>query len=155
LRLGSVLISATNGKTTTAAMAARIFERAGVALVHNDAGANMAGGIASALFTAARRRGEITRELRVFEGDGVWLDQIAAQLRPRAIVLGNLFRDQLDRYGELDTIAARWALAPMQGQLILNADDPMVADLGRERPEALYYGVEDDSLALPGMAHAA
>src|SRR5262249_14942793 len=56
LRLGSVLISATNGKTTTAAMAARIFERAGVALVHNDAGANMAGGIASALLTAAGRR---------------------------------------------------------------------------------------------------
>jgi UDP-N-acetylmuramyl tripeptide synthase len=155
LRLGSVLISATNGKTTTAAMAARIFERAGVSLVHNDAGANMAGGIASALLAAAGRRGEISGELGLFEVDEFWLDQIAAQLRPRAIALGNLFRDQLDRYGELDTIAARWSLVPLQGQLILNADDPMVADLGRGRPEALYYGVEDDSLALAGMAHAA
>jgi UDP-N-acetylmuramyl tripeptide synthase len=155
LQLGSVLISATNGKTTTAAMAARIFKRAGVSVVHNDAGANMAGGIASALLTATGRRGEISGELGLFEVDEFWLDQIAAQLQPRAILLGNLFRDQLDRYGELDTIAARWALAPLQGQLILNADDPMVADLGRERPEAVYYGIEDDSLALPGMAHAA
>jgi lipid II isoglutaminyl synthase (glutamine-hydrolysing) len=155
LPLGSVLISATNGKTTTAAMAARIFERAGVPLVHNYAGANMAGGIASALLTAAGRRGAISGELGLFEVDEFWLDRIAGQLRPRAIVLGNLFRDQLDRYGELDTIAARWAEAPLQGRLILNADDPMVADLGRERPEALYFGIEDDSLALPGMAHAA
>jgi UDP-N-acetylmuramyl tripeptide synthase len=155
LPLGSVLISATNGKTTTAAMAARIFERAGVPLVHNDAGANMAGGIASALLTAAGRRGGIDGELGLFEVDEFWLDRIAAQLRPRAIVLGNLFRDQLDRYGELDTIAARWAGVRSQGQLVLNADDPMLADLGRGRPEALYYGIEDDSLALPAMVHAA
>jgi UDP-N-acetylmuramyl tripeptide synthase len=155
LPLGSVLISATNGKTTTAAMAARIMERAGVRLVHNEAGANMAGGVASALLAAAGRRSGVLGELGLFEVDELWLDQIAEQLHPRAIVLGNLFRDQLDRYGELDTIAERWARAPLDGRLILNADDPLVADLGRERPEALYYGVEDDSLALPGMAHAA
>jgi UDP-N-acetylmuramyl tripeptide synthase len=155
LALGSVLISATNGKTTTTAMAARIMERAGVRLVHNEAGANMAGGIASALLAAAGPRSGILGELGLFEVDELWLDQIAYQLHPRAIVLGNLFRDQLDRYGELDTIAERWARTPLDGRLILNADDPLVADLGRERPEVLYYGVEDDSLALPGMAHAA
>ena len=152
---GSVLISATNGKTTTTAMAAGIFEQAGVPLVYNQAGANMAGGIATALLAAADARGGIAGELGLFEVDELWLDVIVAQLHPRAVLLGNLFRDQLDRYGELETIAERWAHTPLDGRLILNADDPLVADLGRERAEVLYYGVEDDSLALPGMAHAA
>ena len=184
---GSVLISATNGKTTTAALAASILEREGVPLVHNRAGANMAGGIASTLLAAARPRGAIGGELGLFEVDELWLAQIAAQLRPRAILLGNLFRDQLDRYGELETIAERWATTveqtptgraggPPQTQLVLNADDPIIADLGRARrgatserqaaggdpggpatcvPPALYFGVDDDSLALPHIAHAA
>jgi UDP-N-acetylmuramyl tripeptide synthase len=157
LACGSVLISATNGKTTTATMAAGIFERAGIALVHNRAGANMAGGIATTLLDAARPRGGIAGELGLFEVDELWLAQLAAQLHPRAILLGNLFRDQLDRYGELDTIAERWAevLRDADAKLLLNADDPLLADLGREHPGVLYFGVNDDSLALPGMAHAA
>jgi lipid II isoglutaminyl synthase (glutamine-hydrolysing) len=157
LARGSALISATNGKTTTAAMAAAIFEHAGVALVHNAEGANMAGGIATALLTAARPRGAITGELGLFEVDELWLDRVAAQLHPRVIVLGNLFRDQLDRYGELETIADRWAAGLPAQTLVLNADDPLVADLGRDRDSdgVFYFGVEDDSLALAGMAHAA
>jgi UDP-N-acetylmuramyl tripeptide synthase len=158
---GSVIVSATNGKTTTATMAASILERAGISLVHNQAGANMAGGIASTLLTAAGRRGTIAGELGLFEVDELWLDRLAAQLHPRVVVLGNLFRDQLDRYGELDTIAERWAGAiraggaAAQARLVCNADDPLVADLGRERTGVLYYGVDDDSLALEGLAHAA
>ncbi len=158
---GSAIVSATNGKTTTAAMAASILEHAGVALVHNQAGANMEGGIASTLMSAAGRNGTIAGELGLFEVDELWFDRLAAQLHPRAVVLGNLFRDQLDRYGELDTIAERWAKAVETGgpageaRLVCNADDPLVADLGRERADAVYFGVEDDSLALAGMAHAA
>ncbi len=154
---GSVLISATNGKTTTATMAAGILERAGIPLVHNHAGANMAGGIATTLLDAALPGGGIAGELGVFEVDELWLASLASQLRPRAILLANLFRDQLDRYGELDTIAARWqqVLRDADAKLVLNADDPLLADLGREQPEVLYFGVHDDSLALPGMAHAA
>jgi lipid II isoglutaminyl synthase (glutamine-hydrolysing) len=155
LARGSALVSATNGKTTTAAMAAGIFEHAGIALVHNAEGANMAGGIATALLSAARPRGAIAGELGLFEVDELWLDSIAAQLAPRAILLGNLFRDQLDRYGELETIADRWAADLRAQQLVLNADDPLIADLGRERRGSLYFGVDDDSLALAGMAHAA
>jgi lipid II isoglutaminyl synthase (glutamine-hydrolysing) len=155
LRDGSVLVSATNGKTTTAALAASVFEQAGIELVHNAEGANMAGGIATALLTAARPHEGIAGELGLFEVDELWLDTVAAQLRPRAILLGNLFRDQLDRYGELETIAERWAAELQSEQLVLNADDPLIADLGRERPGTLYFGVEDDSLALAGMAHAA
>jgi UDP-N-acetylmuramyl tripeptide synthase len=166
LQHGSALVTATNGKTTTAALAASIFARAGVGLVHNQAGANMAGGIASTLLDAARARSGIAGELGLFEVDELWLDAIAAELAPRAVLLGNLFRDQLDRYGELDTIAERWARAVErtpartgpagEARLVLNADDPLVADLGRERraEEVVYFGVEDDSLALAGMAHA-
>jgi UDP-N-acetylmuramyl tripeptide synthase len=162
---GSLVISATNGKTTTAAFTAGILRGHGIQLVHNRAGANMAGGIASTLLDAARPRGAIAGDMGLFEVDEYWLGELVAQLRPRAILLGNLFRDQLDRYGELESIAERWAstlsAAPARdGQLVLNADDPMVADLGRARegatvPTALYYGVQDDSLALPGMSHAA
>src|SRR5262249_36912179 len=104
LRRGSVLISATNGKTTTATIAAGILERAGMRLVHNRAGANMAGGIAAALLAAARPREGMDGELGLFEVDELWLDRVSAELHPRAIVLANLFRDQLDRYGELETI---------------------------------------------------
>jgi lipid II isoglutaminyl synthase (glutamine-hydrolysing) len=155
LQRGSVLVSATNGKTTTTAMAAAILEHAGVSLVHNAAGANMAGGVATALLAATRRRGGIAGELGLFEVDELWLDAVAAQLDPRAILLCNLFRDQLDRYGELETIAERWAGDVHADQLVLNADDPMIADIGRERSGVVYFGVEDDSLALAGLAHAA
>jgi UDP-N-acetylmuramyl tripeptide synthase len=157
LTRGSVLISATNGKTTTAALAAAILEGDGVKLVHNQSGANMAGGIAATLLAAARPRGSIDGELGLFEVDELWLGPLAAQLRPRAILLANLFRDQLDRYGELETITERWEEALCEGdaQLVLNADDPSIADLGRDRGGVLYFGVEDDSLALGGMAHAA
>jgi lipid II isoglutaminyl synthase (glutamine-hydrolysing) len=156
LERGSVLISATNGKTTTAALTASVLEHAGVPLVHNQAGANMAGGIATTLLEAARPRGEIAGELGLFEVDEMWLAPLADELRPRTILLGNLFRDQLDRYGELDTIAERWeqALRGHGYQLVLNADDPLVADLGRGEPEVLFFGVDDETLALPGMAHA-
>ena len=163
LRRGSTVISATNGKTTTAAMAASVLERTGARLVHNRAGANMAGGVASALLSAAERGGRIEGDLGLFEVDEFWLGRVVDELAPRAILLGNLFRDQLDRYGEIETIADRWAevvAAAGDARLVLNADDPLVADLGREAsgdggPAVSYFGVEDDSLALPELQHAA
>jgi lipid II isoglutaminyl synthase (glutamine-hydrolysing) len=162
LARGSVLVSATNGKTTTATMAAQIFQRAGIELVHNRAGANMAGGVATTLLDAARAHGRMAGELGLFEVDELWLASLAQELQPRAIVLANLFRDQLDRYGELETIADSWAqlLGASEARPVLNADDPLVADLGRAhavagRPAPLYFGVDDDSLALRGLAHAA
>jgi UDP-N-acetylmuramyl tripeptide synthase len=156
---GSAVISATNGKTTTAAMVAAILERGGTRLVHNRAGANMAGGVASALLRAARSGG-IDGDAGLFEVDEFWLDSVVPELHPRALLLGNLFRDQLDRYGELETIADRWAAAVAAApdtRLVLNADDPLVADLGRDRAggdHVTYFGVQDDGVALAGMAHA-
>lgn len=151
---GSVVISATNGKTTTAALSASILSRAGIAVVDNFAGANMAGGVAAALLEA--RRGGA--ELGLFEVDEFWLAPVASALQPRVIVLGNLFRDQLDRYGELETIGERWAqiVAAGSAQLVLDADDPLIAELGADADSPLYFGIEDATAArVDGLAHAA
>jgi UDP-N-acetylmuramyl tripeptide synthase len=160
LEHGSIVLSATNGKTTTAAMVASILERRGARLVANRAGANMAGGIASALAVAASAGGRrIDGDTGLWEIDEFWLGGLLASLRPRAVLLANLFRDQLDRYGELETIGDRWLEAvrglPAGTELVLNADDPLVADLGRDRAGVTYFGVDDDSLARPEMQHAA
>jgi UDP-N-acetylmuramyl tripeptide synthase len=152
LTRGTVAISATNGKTTTSAFIASILAAAGIPIVHNMAGANMAGGIASALLD--RRAGD---ELGLFEVDEFWLDEVVPALSPRALLLANLFRDQLDRYGELEAIAERWAalVASLPAQLVLNSDDPLVADLGRERAGTVYFGIEDRDAARPaGLVHA-
>jgi len=118
----------------------------------------MAGGIASTLLESATRGGGIDGQLGLFEVDEFWLPAVAAELRPRALVLLNLFRDQLDRYGELDTIAARWAdvIATIgsDATLVLNADDPLIADLGRDLSNVTYFGLEDSGVALAEMQHA-
>jgi len=125
LPLGSALISATNGKTTTAAMAAEILQGR-VRLAHNRSGANLVSGVASTLLDA---RGA---ELGLFEVDEAALPEVAERVRPRAVCLGNLFRDQLDRYGELEHVAAGWRAAvralSTEAALALNGDDPQVGD---------------------------
>ncbi len=156
LEHGSVLVSATNGKTTTAAMVAAILERSGRRIVHNRAGSNMGWGVATALLDAGREPGQIG----LLEVDEAWLASVARALGPRTYLLSNLFRDQLDRYGELETLADSWAelVAAYSGEarFVLNADDPLVADLGRGRGDAvLYFGLEDDAQALPALQHAA
>ena len=152
---GAVLVSATNGKTTTSAMVASILERSGRRVVHNRAGSNLGWGIATALLDAGREPGQ----LGLFEVDEAWLPQVAEAIRPRAILLSNLFRDQLDRYGELESLADRWAgvveADAGHATLVLNADDPLVADLGRGRKGVTYFGVDDRSQALPELQHAA
>ena len=99
----------------------------------------------------------------LFEVDEAWLPRVAAELEPRLIVLGNLFRDQLDRYGELEHLADEWAelVAARAGatEFVLNADDPLIADLGRDRelarrPGVTYFGIDDPSQALPELQHA-
>ena len=155
LQSGSVLLSATNGKTTTAAMVAAALERDGRRVVHNRAGSNMAWGVATALLDAGTEPGQ----LGLFEVDEAWLPRVARGVPPRLLLLANLFRDQLDRYGELELLADRWAgtVAELDGRagFVLNADDPLVADLGRGRRQVTYFGLEDDSQALPGLQHAA
>jgi UDP-N-acetylmuramyl tripeptide synthase len=152
LSSGVALVSATNGKTTTTAMAARILGR-DHRLAWNRAGANLLSGIASAL-VAGRRA-----DLGLFEVDEGALPEAIARTRPRAVSLANLFRDQLDRYGELELIAERWRDAvqtlPAAATLVVNADDPVVADLADGRERALRFGVDDPRHARPALQHAA
>jgi lipid II isoglutaminyl synthase (glutamine-hydrolysing) len=152
LPLGSLLISATNGKTTTAAMVASILSRE-TRLAHNRAGANLVSGVASALLAAR------DAELGLFEVDEAALPEIARRLRPRAVCLANLFRDQLDRYGELEHVAERWrtavrALQP-EAWLVVNGDDPQVGDLARERERSVVFGLDDPRRARQALQHAA
>jgi lipid II isoglutaminyl synthase (glutamine-hydrolysing) len=153
---GSTIVSGTNGKTTTAGMLASALRAAGRDPVHNRAGSNMTWGVATALL---EQRGEEG----LFEVDEAWVPRVAADLRPRLAVLMNLFRDQLDRYGELESIADEWAevVETHAGRtaFALNADDPLIADLGRDRalrrrPGVTYFGIEDPSQALPELQHA-
>jgi UDP-N-acetylmuramyl tripeptide synthase len=155
LERGSVLVSATNGKTTTSTMLAAILGEVGIPLVHNRAGSNMHWGIATALLDAGRE----PDELGLFEVDEAWLPTVADAVEPRLVLLSNLFRDQLDRYGELELLAERWAATvaahAAHTRFALNADDPLVADLGRTTENDVYFGLEDDSQALPELQHAA
>ncbi len=152
---GSVLISATNGKTTSAAMLAAILAEAQIEVVHNRAGSNMHWGVATALLDAHPRSGA----LGLFEVDEAWLPAVADAVEPRLVLLSNLFRDQLDRYGELELLAERWAQTVAEHaahtRYVLNADDPLVADLGRTIDDVVYFGLEDDAQALPALQHAA
>ena len=154
LTAGSTVISATNGKTTTAGMLASALRQAGRSPVHNRAGSNMSWGVATALLEQEGAEG-------LFEVDEAWLPRMVDALHPGLIVLSNLFRDQLDRYGELERLADEWAemVSAAPTGLVLNADDPLVADLGRDsdlqrRPNVTYFGIEDASQALPGLQHA-
>ena len=152
LRFGSALISATNGKTTTSAMTARILVGR-YRLAWNHSGANLASGVASTLLAAP------DAELGLLEVDEGALPEVMRRVQPRAVSLGNLFRDQLDRYGELELIAERWrdAIARLdeRATLVVNADDPLVADLAHGRSRALRFGLDDLLQARPSLQHAA
>lgn len=132
---GAVLVTGTNGKTTTARLLAGMLAAAGRPVAHNRAGSNLTRGIASALAAASDWRGRPreARALALMETDEAALPAAARALRPRAVAFTNLFRDQLDRYGEVEAVAARWrealALLPPDATLVLNADDPAVAEL--------------------------
>ncbi|MFL6014763.1 MAG: MurT ligase domain-containing protein [Gaiellaceae bacterium] len=149
---GSALVSATNGKTTTAAMAAEIL-RPRHALAHNASGANLMSGVASALLASNGA------ELGLFEVDEAALPEVATRVQARALCLGNLFRDQLDRYGELELVAERWLAAverlPADAALAVNGDDPQLGRLAAVRPGTLVFGVDDRRLARPSLQHAA
>ncbi|HEX4518528.1 MAG TPA: MurT ligase domain-containing protein [Gaiellaceae bacterium] len=151
---GSVLVSATNGKTTTTAMVAEILagDPRGGRLAYNHSGANLLSGVASTLLAS---RGA---ELGLFEVDEAALPEVARRVRPRVVALGNLFRDQLDRYGELELVAERWreAVAELgEAVLVVNADDPLLGELARGHTPTVTYGLDDPRHARISLQHAA
>jgi UDP-N-acetylmuramyl tripeptide synthase len=152
---GRVLITGTNGKTTASRMLASILAAAGIPVVHNREGSNLMRGITSTLLAAAGPAGRIAgaaEMVGLFETDEATLPPATRALAPRAIAFTNLFRDQLDRYGEVESVAALWrealAMAPADATLVLNADDPSVAELALDwKGPVHWFGLDDPAFA--------
>lgn len=156
LEYGSILVTGTNGKTTTSGFIATILRQAGLRVWRNREGSNLMGGIASSLVIRALPNGNLRRDgkaISIFEVDEAVVPQVVQTIPPRVAVFINLFRDQLDRYGEVDSVAARWqqAVSKLSDEtiLVLNADDPTTANLGQAfTGRVLYFGIDDPSLDL-------
>jgi lipid II isoglutaminyl synthase (glutamine-hydrolysing) len=159
LPLGSVLVSGTNGKTTTTRLVSHIVRGAGLRPLHNRAGANLVTGLVTAVVQQTDLRGWPRADVGLFEVDEATLPGALEAIRPRAVLLTNIFRDQLDRYGEVHFVAEIWQRAlkglPADAALLLNADDPLVAHLAHGRAQApLYYGLGDVSVGTGEVPHA-
>jgi UDP-N-acetylmuramyl tripeptide synthase len=160
LERGVILVAGTNGKTTTAALLRTLVEAAGWRVVGNRAGANLVSGLTAAIIEDSGLGGASRAQAGVFEVDEASLPAVVEATAPRLVVVTNLFRDQLDRYGELETSAASISSAlaamPSASQVLLCADDPAVAYLGRDlRAQVLYFGLDDPDQGQPSLPHAA
>jgi lipid II isoglutaminyl synthase (glutamine-hydrolysing) len=145
-KLITILIAGTNGKTTTGKLIQTILEKDGKKVFQNQSGANLLNGIASSLIFNSNLTGKIDKNYAIFEIDENTLPLILKEINnPDYVVLLNLFRDQLDRYGEVNTIANKWGDAirhlPQEATLILNADDPQIAYLGSKFKNVEYFGI--------------
>jgi UDP-N-acetylmuramyl tripeptide synthase len=152
-RRGILAVSGTNGKSTTSGLIYSILRRAGFKTVHNRQGANLVTGITATLLDAATWDGRLDADYCLFEIDEAALPVVAREMDIAAVVVTNLFRDQLDRFGELDTTARliESGIVMNNSQAILNADDPNVEQLAAKSPR-VYFGIESvqGDLAHPG-----
>ncbi|HYF62311.1 MAG TPA: MurT ligase domain-containing protein [Herpetosiphonaceae bacterium] len=156
---GVVLVSGTNGKTTTSRMLAAILAQAGQPALHNRAGANLITGLTAATLDLGIW-GPPPFKHAIFEVDEAHLPAAIRETQPRVVLLLNLFRDQLDRYGEVDTLAGKWRAAladlPATATVVLNADDPAIADLAAGlKARVRFYGLEDARHGNDALRHAA
>jgi len=160
LKGGAVLVTGTNGKTTTARLVASLLEGLPARVVANRAGANLIYGATAAAVARAGLDGRLRAEWGVFEIDEATLPAAVEEIRPRAVLVGNLFRDQLDRYGELEllaqTIQGALEKLPSNARAVLNADDPRVGQIGLSLPRPpVWYGLDDPGVAAAELPHAA
>ncbi len=160
LKQGAIVITGTNGKTTTARLISSLIEGAGQSVVSNRAGANLIFGATAAALERAGADGKLDADWGVFEIDEASLERAVDEIQPRAAIVLNLFRDQLDRYGELESIAKRiekaLARLPEDSRAVLNADDPRVAEIGMNLDRTpLWFGLDDPSVAMRELPHAA
>lgn len=160
---GAVVVAGTNGKTTTARLLTEMLAAGGRRTLNNGAGSNLSRGIAAAFARDSGPTGTPRAEIAVLETDEAAFPAIVRAVQPRMIVLNNLFRDQLDRYGELHTVAEKWgatlaALAPGT-TLVYDADDPTLCDLAERRAAPgtvrVPFGLGPHPYALMEIAHAA
>lgn len=157
----AIIITGTNGKTTTATMLAAVLEGGGIKIVANRSGSNLSRGIISTLVANANLFGRPTAKTGIFEVDEAAMPAVAKALQPEVIIVLNLFRDQLDRYGELDKTAALIGegIAVCKDspcKVILNADDPLVASLAKYATgQVAYFGINDSSYQKMSHDHTA
>jgi UDP-N-acetylmuramyl tripeptide synthase len=156
---GTVLITGTNGKTTTTGLVAGALQGNGERVLTNSSGANLVFGLVAAAVADADLRGRPRSDAAVFEVDELHLDRAVEETRPRLVVVLNLLRDQLDRSGELETTAGRIgdALRKLDdtAKVVANVDDPLVAGQVRSLPGLVPIGVDATDFLLPGLPHAA
>jgi UDP-N-acetylmuramyl tripeptide synthase len=158
---GSMVVTGTNGKTTTSQMVAAIMTDAGQMPLRNRSGSNLMRGIASTLINRAGLDGNLPRHTTrgLFEVDEAAMPQVVATLLPQTLVLLNLFRDQLDRYGEVATVARIWKQAvarlPANACIVANADDPLIVDIAGAAPCGVsYFGIESTDGSRSTIEHA-
>ena len=142
-----IVISATNGKTTTSAMIRAVLDEVSASYISNETGSNLLRGIASSMIASCDWNAKFDADYGIFEVDEAVLPYAIKEIKPDIIILGNIFRDQLDRYGEIDTILAKWKSALQNAsndvKIILNADDPGIAVLRNGlRQETIFYGIK-------------
>lgn len=159
LKLGSIVISGTNGKTTTARLTGDILSSK-FKIIHNRQGSNLLRGIASTLISQSSIFGKINKDLGLWEIDEATLPEAVSHLAPRIIVILNLFRDQLDRYGEVDSIRNKWqqtlSRTSQKTTVILNADDPGVSIFKNSfKGKTLLFGIESTEAKLPKVESVA
>ncbi len=156
---GVILIAGTNGKTTTSLLLVTILERKGYRVAHNSTGANLENGLMTALLENTNLVGNLDVDYAILEVDENILPRILTPIQPRIILCLNLFRDQLDRYGEVDTISKRWtkiiSTLPSETVVIPNADDPTLSYLGQQLPQrVLFFGLNEPENYLDEIPHA-
>jgi len=159
VRRGVILIVGTNGKTTTSLLLSTILQRQGWRVTHNATGANLINGLVTALLENTNLIGQLDADYAILEVDENILPLVLRSCQPQFILGLNLFRDQLDRYGEVDTISQRWksAIAPLPPEtvVILNADDPTLSHLGQQLPQkVLFFGLSEPEQYLDEIPHA-
>ena len=147
------MVSGTNGKTTTARLIGNLLEKEGIGYIHNRHGSNLERGLVSTQLQNVNLVGNLKYKTALFEVDEAVLSNVIPKLKPSVIVLTNLFRDQLDRYGEIDNIKRLWEKAfgglDSETTLVLNADDPAIAHLGENTScKVIYFGINDPSVRL-------
>ncbi len=159
---GAVVVAGTNGKTTVSRMLADLLEADGARVVHNRSGSNLVRGVAAAFAARASWRGDPGADVGVIETDEAAFPEIVRRVAPRIVLLNNLFRDQLDRYGELNAIASRWRPAlhalPATTTVVVNGDDPALVELTEElTAHRLVFGLDetDARYHLSELPHAA
>lgn len=159
LPMGTVVIAGTNGKTTTSRMLATIAEHDQRKVVHNRSGSNLLRGITAAFAEQLPLRGD-GADVGIIETDENAFPDIVRRVKPKVVVLLNLFRDQLDRYGELESVAAHWQPTldelAATSTLIVNADDPTLATIAESTPARVFrFGMTAPGSRLPELPHAA